>query len=1274
MKKLKSWQSWVLLAVCILINLIGRRIAAVFELPFWLDAIGTLIAAIQLGPLGGAISGAALNTLLGIWSQNRIANLTYIIVSVGIGVSVGFFFPKTGSHSLFRVISTAVFAGFVAVVLSTPLNIYFYDGRTGNIWGDGLIDMLSRDINVPVVCSFLGEAFVDIPDKALSVIVATKLIQIYYYVANRRKRAIRKSALLWFLLPAALCAFSINSKAVDMASEYAVIHYDTDDGLATMEINAIAQTKDGYLWVGTYAGLYRSDGHSFVAAELDERISNVMDMHVDRRGNLWIGTNDSGLACYNPKNNSITFYTVKDGLPSDSIRAICDDKLGNVYIGTATQLCVITKDGTIKTITDGDIYGVRTLTSNERDVVAGVTNSGELFFVRYHEFLGKTVLDDEHVVFTAVAAGEHEEFLVGSSSNYAVYATLEDGEIVLGKKYVVQQAEYFNRIIYSEQNNGFFCALEVGNGFLTREGKYTDMSTQDFRSSAWDVIVDYQGNIWFASNKQGIIKYSWNPFMDVFARAKIDSEVVNATMIKDGMLYVGTNNGLFTIDLKTYYSVPIDHPDILKNVKIKDLMEDSKGNVWVCTYGKNGLIELKTDGSVDTFNEVNKHTEGGRFRTVMEQSDGTIVAGSNTGLSFIKDGVVVNTIGEKDGLTTQVLDMVEYKPGVITVGTDGQGIAVVSDGKIAGIYGKEQGMESLVVLKVIPYDDDGSCIYVTSNALYYFKDEKVTKLTNFPYNDNYDVFYTDDGNAWVTSGAGIYIVNKADMIKNGDYSYSLLNKARGLDTSLTANARNTFDGKYLYLCCTDGVRRISVGDDNFLDRDYSIKISKLVANNEVIEPNEKGDYIIPATSGRITFNIAVLNYTLSNPMMHIFLEGSGDDGIICTQKEMQALSYINLPYGNYTLRVQVYDSAGRNVIREEKFRVMKESQIFERLYFKIYLFVVCVLFVLFIGWLVGNIRAGITSMERWQKEAKIDPMTKFWNKGFTEQFLPELCKNHEGILMIIDLDNFKLVNDIYGHEMGDKVLIKFAELIRSCLRDDDFIGRIGGDEFIAFIMETSEESAVAEKERLLNERIITVCEELMGKDMNIPTGVSIGAVATVDEGGDYADLFRKADKALYNVKQNGKHGYFMFRTSGVGVGDEVNVSGVAGIKMILEERGGVHKGAYLVDFEKLQMVYRLFVRIAKRTIVNIWIVQFILSREDGGEVEKEVMDNFLEVLSVNLRSNDVMAQNGKNQVILILTAIQADDGSTPINRILEQWNNMEGHEGYLLTYETEGME
>jgi energy-coupling factor transport system substrate-specific component len=1273
MKKMKRWQTYALMAVCILINLIGRKAAATLQLPFWLDAIGTLIAAIQLGPVYGAVCGAALNILLGIGSSNQLANFSYIIVSVGIGVSVGMFYPKAGSHNMFKVLSTAVFAGFIAVILSTPLNIFFYDGRTGNVWGDGLIDMLSRDINVPVVCSFLGEAFVDIPDKALSVIVATKLIHAYHFLTNRRKKGFRKKAMLWILVPLAFMAVPFDTKAKDMASEYAIIQYDTDDGVASMEINAIAQTKDGYIWVGTYAGLYRFDGYSFETVNIDDKISNVMTLFVDRRGNLWIGTNDSGIACYNPKNNDIAFYTAEDGLPSDSIRAVCDDKLGNIYVGTATKFCIITRDKKIKNFPEDEIYGVRSLSCNVNNEVAGVTNSGTLFFIKNLECVNKTVLDDEHFVYCAVAATNHEEFLVGTSSNYAIYTTIKDNTIVIGKKLYIEKGEYFNKLIFSEQNNGFFCALESGNGFLTREGKYTDMSTADFNSAVSDIIVDYQGNIWFVSNKQGIIRYTWNPFMDVFARAKVPNDVVNATMIKDGLLYVGTNSGLYTIDLKTYYSVPIDHPTYLKNVRIRDLMEDSKGNVWVSTYGKSGLIELKADGSLESFNIRNNNTEGGRFRSTLELSDGTIVAASSTGISFIKNGEVTSTIGEKEGLTTQVLSMIEYKKGGIVAGTDGDGLIVIKDGKIEKKFGKDDGLDSLVILKVIPCGGE-DCIYVTSNALYRFDGNEATRLTNFPYNNNYDVFFTNDGKAWVSSSAGIYIVDKEDLINNtDDYSYSLLNKARGLDTSLTANSKNAYDGTYLYLSCIDGVRRISVGEDNFVDRDYSIKISKLVANNEIIMPNDKGEYIIPATSGRITFNIASLNFTLSNPMMHIFLEGSGDDGIYCYQREMQALSYINLPYGDYTLRVQVYDSAGRDIVREEKFHVMKESQIFERPYFKIYLFTVCALFILFIGWFVGNIRTGITNIERWQKEAKIDPMTKFWNKGFTEQFLPEVCEQNEGILMMIDLDNFKLVNDVFGHDMGDKVLIKFAELIRACLRDDDFVGRVGGDEFLAFILGTSSEKAVAEKEKFLNEQILIAGKELMGKEMNIPLGVSIGAVATAEEGGDYNELFRKADKALYNVKQNGKHGYFMYRTTGYVTGDEVEANGIAGIKMILEERGGVHKGAYMVDFDKLQMIYRLFARIAKRTIVNIWIVQFVLRKDDGGEVEKSVMDAFLDLLGANLRSNDVVALNGKNQAILILTDVAEGEENVPIDRIIAQWNAIEGHEGYTLTYETDGM-
>ncbi|WP_026509080.1 diguanylate cyclase [Butyrivibrio sp. LC3010] len=1270
MEKMKHWQSYLLILFCIAINLCGRSITSHVELPFWLDSIGTLIAAIQLGPLGGAICGAALNIILGITSGGS-TTMAYALVSVGIGISVGIFYPKASYYTVFRVMATAVFAGFVAVFLSTPLNMIFYSGKTGNAWGDGLIDMISRDVNVPIICSFLGEAFVDIPDKALSVVIASRAIYLYHFFTDRRKRDYHIKSILWLVLPVACLSFSINAKAIDMSSEYATTIYDTEDGLETVEINSIAQTKDGYIWVGTYAGVYRCNGYEFEQIDLDKRISNARRLYVDHNGYLWIGTNDSGLACYHPKDKTISFYTEDEGLSSNSVREISEDNDGNIYVGTATDLCMIDKEGKIKVFSKEKLYGVRSLSCNSDGIMAGVSNTGELFFIKNQTYAGKIETDDENVKFAAVAAGEHGVFMAGTTSNYLIQVVVSDNGIERGKKYTISDNEYFNKLYYSKQNNGFFCALSNGNGFITNEGKFTNMSTKEFNGEVSDITVDYQGNVWFSSNKQGIAKYSWNPFMDIFARAKVPPAVVNCTLIRNGLLYVGTNDGLLTIDLKTFYSVPIAHPELFNDVKIRDIMEDSSGNLWVSTYGKNGLIEVKADGRIETFNERNKKTEGNSFRLAIELSNGTIIAASTTGITYIEDGVVTKTVGEEQGLKTQVLCMHEIADGDFFCGTDGDGIVIISDGKIRYKYGKAEGMESLVVMKVIPCGA-GEYIYVTSNALYYYKDNKVSKLTNFPYNNNYDVFFDDYGNAWVTSSAGIFIVKKDDLISNTEYNYTLLNKGRGLYSSLSANSSNSYANGFLYLCCTDGVRRIAVNEPNYVDRDYTIAINKLTANNKEIEPDANGDYYIPAISGRVSFEIAVLNFTLSNPLVHIFLEGAEDEGITCYQKDMKVLSYINLPYGDYVLHVQVYNSVGKNVIREEKFKVYKESQIFERPYFKAYLIFVCTLFVLFIGWLIGNIRIGIHNMERWQNEARIDPMTGFWNKRYTQIALEDICKESSGIFMMIDLDNFKLVNDVFGHEMGDKVLAKFAELVRSCFREKDFIGRIGGDEFVAFIQGTCDESAVADKEKFLNEQILKSGEDIMGNEMNIPLGVSIGAVSTIDGGNDFTELFRKADKALYSVKQNGKHGYFMYKDAGIGAGDEINAQGVAGIKMILEERGA-KKGAYFVDFDKLQMAYRLFSRMAKRTIVNIYLCQFIMTRNDGGEVDEKVMEKFIEVLTASLRSNDVMAMNGKNQVILILTDIAAENGHTPVERIVERWNEIEGHEDYTINYESEAM-
>ncbi len=1146
--------------------------------------------------------------------------------------------------------------------------MYFFDGRTGNIWGDGLIDMISRDVNVPIVCTILGEAFVDIPDKAVSVFIAVGIIRLYRKIADRRCTA-------GMLIGAAIIATAtcgIDAKASNLNADFSPVVYDTDEGLATIEINALAQTRDGYVWAGTYAGLYRCDGSRFEEIILDDKISNVMELYEDSKGNLWIGTNDCGIVRYDIETRDVKIYDLTAGGASNSIRAICEDNLGNIYVGTSTKLCMIDDKGNLHVFKEEQIYGVISMSSRD-DILAGVTNSGDLFFIRNKSIIGKAQNDEDSVYYAAVAAGDNGLFMVGTSENSIYQVRMEDDQIIIGHKYLVGDSKYFNEIVYSEENGGYFYCCESGKGFITDEGARTDINTDGVNNSVSDVMTDYQGNIWFSSNKQGIVRYCKNPFQDIFARAKVDADVANSLLIKNRFLYVGTNTGLITIDLKTYYSVPIDHPELFDNVRVRDIMEDSKGNLWVSTYGKNGLVELKDDGNVVCYNEISKNTLGGRFRLSTELSDGTIVASTSTGLSFIKDEHVIRTMGEKEGITTQVLTMVEDKDGEILAGTDGDGIYRIKNGEIIGKYAENSGMDSLVVLRIVPCGDD-DYIFVTSNALYYFKNDEITKLNNFPYRNNYDIFFTDDGDAWISSSAGMFVVNKKELIENGEYNYSVLNKSRGLYSSLTANSKSAFDGSYLYLCCSDGVRRIPVDNDDFFNNDYDIRIANLFAGDHLVEPDSDGTYVIEATSGIIRFDVAVLNFTLSNPLLHIYLEGAEDNGIICLQKDMQSLSYLNLPYGEYKLHVDVMGVDGDEVIRCETFNIVKESQIFERLYFKVYLFIVCLLFVMFSGWLIGNIREGFTSLEKWQKEAKIDPMTGFWNKVFSQQELTEICRKKRGILMMLDLDNFKLINDLHGHDAGDKVLISFAKIVKSCIRDDDFAGRFGGDEFIVFIQGTSEESAVAEKARYLNEEILRVCEDIMGSDFDIPIGVSIGAVLVPDEGTDFNELFRKADKALYTVKQDSKHGYSMYKNFNptLGNGDEIKASDLAGLRMILGERGE-SKGAYLVDFDKLQMVYRLFVRMSKRTFVNVWIVQFKVEKKDGGEVSPEIIDKFVDVLSLNLRSNDVVAPNGKNKVIVIMTDTSSRNGQTPVERIMKKWDEAVGDSEYVLTYETEDM-
>ncbi len=128
-------------------------------------------------------------------------------------------------------------------------------------------------------------------------------------------------------------------------------------------------------------------------------------------------------------------------------------------------------------------------------------------------------------------------------------------------------------------------------------------------------------------------------------------------------------------------------------------------------------------------------------------------------------------------------------------------------------------------------------------------------------------------------------------------------------------------------------------------------------------------------------------------------------------------------------------------------------------------------------------------------------------------------------LMFVDIDKFKLINDTYGHETGDRVLRSAGQALQLCAREEDTVSRIGGDEFLCLLMEISEEAAVSRIADLMIERTAQACVFETGQ---ITVKLSIGIAIYPRDGTSAEILLKKADRAMYEAKAKGE-GYRFVR-------------------------------------------------------------------------------------------------------------------------------------------------
>ena len=957
MKNWKTWQIALFTAICVCLNVGGKILAFSLELPLWADSFGTTLCAYIAGPVCGAIVGLTGNLAYGAIDHFSVA---YSVTSIALGIIVGIAAKGKWFDRFYGFMKAASLAVFTALIVSVPLNLMLSGGYTNNKWGDGVINyLLERDWPL-LVCAVLGQLSLEFADKVLTIAAVYIVILIQRIrredssdvTINREKAAgtVVFLTLTLSMLMSADAKAAVSGGTTDY-NDYVQSVYSSNNGLPCGEANDIAQTNDGVLWIGTYAGLYRYNGREFRWVDEYESVKNVNCLYVDEEGRLWIGTNDNGLSIA-IREKVVNVLDQTSGLPSNSVRCIIRSSDGYYYVGTTGSLQILTMNNGLKaTDTLDEVNYADSITADDLGHVAVVASDGRLFLMKQGKIQSSIQLPDGQEQFNCCAFAPDGTLMAGTSTNHIYSYDVSGDDLKQLDMISCGEISSINDLNYIDDGT-LFISSDSGVSYLDRTG-YHLLNTNDFNNSIDHMLYDYQGNLWFTSSRLGLLRMAKSPFKDVYGAIGMERRVVNTIVRWQDCYYIGTDKGLDVVDKECRRQIVNDLTEELDGKRIRCMYVDERDHLWVCTYGS-GLMEYSESGESWSYN-AESGSFGNRARIVTGLSDGTILAAGDTGISYIRDHRITETIRNEDGLiNSMILTLTERSDGTILAGTDGDGIAVLKDGRVTDMLTREDGLSSGVILRTIRDPKSEGVFIVTSNSLCYLEPGgDIRVLDKFPYFNNYDIWVKDEDTLFVMSSAGIYVVERDELVAGGDIAWELLDARRGLGTSLTANSWNYDNGNgELFLPCDTGVYIIDVEKYNSDVRSYRMQLASVHLDGVKQPLARMGAITVGQGVSRIELDPEILNYTIQEPNVGYYLEGYDTRWTIVPQNSLNNIIYVNLPAGDYTFHLAIFDSAGDRVLEERKFELIKEGEFYEHPGFTVYMLLLLSAFLIWFTWFV----------------------------------------------------------------------------------------------------------------------------------------------------------------------------------------------------------------------------------------------------------------------------------------------------------------------------------
>lgn len=742
------------------------------------------------------------------------------------------------------------------------------------------------------------------------------------------------------LITAICLFFSLTGRAYAVGESplqhWIVYEYNETNGLPTGEANTVLQTSDGFVWIGSYGGLIRYDGTSFRNYS-DGGVfpsSSVRALFEDSRKRLWIGTNDMGVFLY--ENSSFRHFTNEDKTKYLSVRDFTEDTHGNIYAGTTSGMVRVGENGLEYVANDISDCAVYSLDTDINGVVWACIDGGEAILLSDDGVIGR-FNSKKHLDSPLYCVGHDKSgtLYLGTSGNMIYKLEFADSKYS-DRSYVLTKlktgsASTMNAI--SEDDNGNLWAAALnGVGYFDSDLDWHSID-EEHAAAVGAIDFDYEGNIWLASGSYGIIHLVNGQFKNPNTAAELSETSLNSVTVCPDGYYLATDTGLIILN-KNFRQIHNKLTELLNGDRIRNIMRDSKGDIWIGSYYNNGLVRYTpATGSITVYTTENGMSDN-HIRMITELSDGTIAVATQNGITLLRGGEVCETFTEKKGLSYPIiLCLCEGSDGTLYAGSDGQGFYAIKDGKITH-YGFDEGLPSGVVLRMLP-DEGGDGLFISAgNSLYYWDFKSFKLMDNYAKSPGsiFDMCFCGD-DLWLMQSNGINVVNRKSILSGQDTAVRIIGVSYGLTGSLNANSWNCVIDDTLYLCTANGLSILDMNESGGDHRAIKAVIHRVSVDDEIYELTDS--VTMNGNATRLTFNFAALSFSGKEVTVRYSLKGFDDKYFYVTNGSAMTASYTNLSGGDYEFVIEVMSADGARVIASHSVAVHKDYRLWEYLWFKI---------------------------------------------------------------------------------------------------------------------------------------------------------------------------------------------------------------------------------------------------------------------------------------------------------------------------------------------------